>query len=516
LLSVFVRTDFERDFKLPIPINTTTHFAYDYRKNVYRNITTQGTGFTPFPPNNINGTTPAIGEDNSDFVTFGYLINQRIDFGELFGVSGGVRVDYSSAFGAGSKAFVFPRADAYFRLGEVLKSRAVKELKLRAAWGKAGIQPRPYDRFITLLSNNFGTNGYLAWNPNQSNPLLGVEVSTEKEAGIDATFEIGNGSSFRNVRLSATIWDKSSKDVLRPISLAPSVGANTIIDNALDLSSNGFQASLDADLVNSNQFSWDFGIRFGKSKSIVERISNGKDIALGSSGSGQFVLKQGASIGAFFGFRPLRDVNETNSAKVRYIPEAQTGNFEVVNGYVVNKTTRAVQFTNELDAIGDPNPDFNMTFLNNFTLFKNLSISTQLDWIYGNDIYNQTRQWMYRDYLSADFDQPVTINGETKPFVNYYNSLYNTNNSNIHFVENGSFLRVRDVTISYNFTRLLNLGFINSAQISLSGRNLATFTNYKGMDPEAAAALNNPLRRGLDLYSFPNFRTFQIALNLGF
>ena len=516
LLSVFVRTDFERDFNWNIPINSTTHFAYDYRKNKYRNTTTQGTGFTPFPPNNLNGTTPAIAEDNTDFVTFGYLINQRFDYGELFGVSGGVRVDYSSAFGSGSDAFVFPRADAYFRLGTLFKSDALKELKLRGAWGKAGIQPRPYDRFITLLNGNFGTNGFLALNSISNNPLLDVEVSTETEGGVDFAFQIGKGSAFRNVRLSATYWDKSSKNVIRAIDLAPSTGAISIIDNAIDLSANGFQASLDADLFNQPNFTWDFGIRFGKSRSVVDRIANGKDIALGSTGAGQFVLKQGASVGEFFGFRPLRDVNETNSAKLRYIPEAQVGNFEIVNGYVVNKTTKAVVFTNELEAIGDPNPKFNMTFLNSFTLFKNLSINTQLDWVYGNKIYNQSRQWLYRDYLSSDFDKPVTINGETKAFVNYYNSLYNTNNSSTHFVEDGSFLRLRELTLNYNITRLLNTPFISNAQISLSGRNLFTITDYTGMDPESAASLNNPLRRGLDLFTFPNFKTYQVALTLGF
>lgn len=516
LFSVFLRANFEKDLHINIPLNSTTQIAYDYRKNKYRNVTTQGTGFTPFPPNNLNGTTAAIGEANQDFITFGYLVNQRFDFGELFGASAGFRVDYSSAFGAGSDAFVFPRADAYVRLSQLFKSNVIREWKLRAAWGKAGIQPGAYDRFITLLSNNYGNNGFLAINPVSNNPLLDVEVSSEAEIGTDLVFQIGKGSSFRNMRFSATYWDKSSKNVIRAIDLAPSAGVVSIITNAIDLSSNGFQASLDMDLVNKDKFSWDFGIRFGASKSMIERISNGKDIALGATGSGQFVLKEGASVGAFFGFKPLSSVDETNSLKVRYIPLNEVQNFEVVNGYVVNKATKAVRFTNELAPIGDPNPKFNMTFLNNFTLFKDLAINTQFDWVYGNDVYNQSRQWLYRDYLSADFDKPVTINGETKPFVNYYTSLYNTNNASTHFVEKGSFLRMRELSVSYNFTRLLHVGFINNAQLTVSGRNLVTITNYTGMDPEAAAALNNPLRRGLDLFSFPNFRTYQVGLLLGF
>lgn len=516
LLSVFLRANFEKDLHINVPINSSTQFAYDYRKDNFRNVTTQGTGFTPFPPNNINGTTPAIGENNTKFITFGYLVNQRFDWGEIAGVSAGVRVDYSSAFGAGSNAFTFPRADAYFRPSQFLNAQFLREWKIRGAWGKAGIQPQPYDRFITLLSGNFGTNGYLALNTVSNNPLLDVEVSTEGEIGTDAVLRIGEGSSFQNIRLSATYWDKKSTNVIRSLDLAPSTGVVSIINNAIDLKSNGIQASLDVDFFNKPNFSWDFGVRFGASKSMIDRISNGKDIALGATGAGQFVLKQGSSVGAFFGFKPLTDVNQVNSGKIRYIPENEVQNYEIVNGYVTNKTTRAVRFTSELEPIGDPNPKFNLTFLNNFTFLQNFSVMTQLDWVYGNDIYNQTRQWLYRDYLSEDFDKAITVNGQTKPFVNYYNSLYNTNNSSNYFVEKGSFLRLRELTLNYNFTKLMNVNFIKNAQLTLSGRNLFTITNYTGMDPEAGASLNNPLRRGLDLFSFPNFKTYQVGLSLGF
>ena len=211
LISVFLRSNFERDFNLNIPISSTTHFAYDYRRNVYRNVTTIGTGFTPFPPNTINGTTPAIAENNSKFITFGYLVNQRFEYGELFGFSGGVRVDYSSAFGSGYKAFVFPRADAYLRLTQLkfLESqKTIKEWKLRGAWGKAGIQPGAYDRLLTLNNGAFGNNGFLSTNTTANNDALLVEVSTETEGGTDVTLGIGKGSSFQNIRLSATYWDK--------------------------------------------------------------------------------------------------------------------------------------------------------------------------------------------------------------------------------------------------------------------------------------------------------------------
>lgn len=516
LLSAFLRLDFEDDLNINLPISSTTQVAYDYRRRRYLGTSVTGTGFAPFPPYTLRGTVQSGAESTEIFVSYGYLVNQKFDYGNLFGVSGGFRTDYSSAFGAGSKPFTFPRGDAYFRLSELINAQAISELKFRGAYGKAGIQPGAYDRQPVLNNGSIGSDGYLAVQAGANNPLLNVEVSEEIEVGADMGFRLGE-KSLRNVRLSATYWTRKSTDVIRAIDVAPSSGTATILTNALSLSSNGFQASLDADLLNTENVTWDFGIRFGSSKSMVDKISNGKEIALGTSGAGEFVLKENTSIGAFFGVQPLNNLDQTNSLGVRYIAEANKGNYEVVNGYVVNKATKQVEFTTEKVQIGDPNPKFNMTFLNNFTLFKNLGVSFQFDWVYGNKIYNQTRQWMYRDFLSADFDKEITIDGNTGAFVNYYSSLYRTNNTNSHFVEDGSYLRMRDLTFSYRLTEVVkNLKFINNAEIAVSGRNLFTVTNYSGIDPEASAAFNNPLRRGLDLYAFPNFRTYQFSLTLGF
>jgi TonB-dependent starch-binding outer membrane protein SusC len=166
-----------------------------------------------------------------------------------------------------------------------------------------------------------------------------------------------------------------------------------------------------------------------------------------------------------------------------------------------------------------------MSFINNVTLFKNLSVSFQLDWYQGNSIYNMTKQWLYRDRIHADFDKPVTINGETGAFVNYYNSLYNSVQRTGWFVEDGSFLRMRDVSLTYNFNHLLaKQKWIKGASLTVGARNLFTITKYTGLDPEATSSQDSQGNtttgvgavKGADYFGIPNLKSFLIGLNIEF
>ncbi|WP_212005541.1 SusC/RagA family TonB-linked outer membrane protein [Chitinophaga sp. HK235] len=511
LLTLFLRTDFQRDFNWSLPIQTTTQVAYDWRKKMYGNIRMEGVGFAPFPPFTFaNAASKTNDETQEEFVTYGYLINQRFDYGNLFGISGGVRVDYSSAFGRGSKPFSFGRADAYFRLGELLKIPSIYDFKIRGAYGAAGTQPGVYDRQITLDKGAIGDANYLSLRNDLKNPDLTVETSKETEVGIDFGIELSKGAWLRKLAFHPTYWTRSSGSVIRSLDVPPSTGASGIITNALTLKSNGFQFSLDLDVLESKKWYWNFGVRFGKQRSIVDYISNHRPITIGGSGEGQFVLKEGESVGAFYGVTPLTSLDQLPSTAVK-------GNYEVgPNGYVVNKTSKAVMFGTENKKIGDPTPKFNMSFSNTVTFNSQITLSFQVDWVYGGDVYNQTRQWLYADKISSDFEKPVTINGQTGAYVAYYNSLYNTNTTNSVFVEDGSFVRLRDLSLNYRLDKYLTNKFISNAQISLSGRNLFTVSNYSGLDPEASSRVNNPLRRGIDVYSFPNIRSVQIGLTFGF
>ncbi|MEL6357727.1 MAG: SusC/RagA family TonB-linked outer membrane protein, partial [Bacteroidota bacterium] len=166
--------------------------------------------------------------------------------------------------------------------------------------------------------------------------------------------------------------------------------------------------------------------------------------------------------------------------------------------------------------IGNGLPDFNMSFIHDFTIGQAFRFGFQLDWVQGFEIYNQTRQWGYRDNLHGDVDNPVTIGGASGAYFNYYRSIYNTNQANSAFVEDGSFLRLRNAYMAFDLADVFSLGGVNKLELEISGFNLFTITDYSGFDPEAASDLNDPTRIGLDQYAFPNSRVVQFGLNVGF
>jgi len=196
-----------------------------------------------------------------------------------------------------------------------------------------------------------------------------------------------------------------------------------------------------------------------------------------------------------------------------------------VNGILVDTATRGIQFTNQNYSYGDPNPKFNMAFINNFS-YKGISLSFQLDWVHGSHLYNQMKEWMYRDGIHGDYGNKITINGQTAAFSAFYTSAYADmfgsingarNSIKDYFFEDASFLRLRNLSIGFDVLRYTKIKYFKKLQFVLTGRNLWTLTKYTGMDPETSSGTTNSgFDRGVDYATTPNNRTYQVGLNIGF
>jgi hypothetical protein len=358
-----------------------------------------------------------------------------------------------------------------------------------------------------------------------------VEVSKETEVGTDLTFNINpKGSIFKTLNLSATYWQRSSANVIYSVALPPTTGATGQLTNAIDMSSKGFQFNLSVPIIQSKNWNWDFNALYGHSVSMIDKIAGGASIPLTSAaGSTQILLVQGKRIGQIYAYKTFRSLDQTRQDGTPYIDKADRGKYAIVNGTVIDTATKGIMFTDETYPIGDGNPRFNMSFINSISYKGFVTLGWQFDWVSGQHLYNQTKEWMYRDGISGDFDKAVYFpnTGETSARTAYWASAYyglwgstrgvGNNATKDFFYEDASFVRLRNISLSFNFTRMLNIKAVKSLQLVLSGRNIATFTKYTGFDPEInSGSVNSSFDRGIDHSTLPNTKAYQVGINVGF
>jgi len=543
--TAIVKFDFKNDFNIDFPLVATTQVAYDVRKTDYRHYITYGLGLPTYTPFTASQATTFVipaadvtrqksdpvyygGDYTEPFFTYGYLVNQRLEFGEFAGVSGGFRSDYSSSFGKGSKPFTFPRGDAYLRISSLGFwqgsgiSEIMPEFKFRAAYGEAGIQPKPFDRYLKLGTKSLGTTSSFYTPSAQPNPALDVEVSREFEIGTDMNFAVNASSNWLNdVGLSATWWQRSTDNAIYDVNVAPTTGIGTLLDNAFSIESRGLQASLNFQVFNNNAFTWNFVANFSKQYSEITSTNGQEIVVLSSAGSTNYVLKPGEKIGQLYGRFSLHAVDARDANGNFYIPEASQADYTVAsNGYVVSKATKQPYFTSGLYSFGDPNPNFNMSFINDVSFRNMVNLSFQFDWVDGSHLYNQTKEWMYRDGIHSDYEKPITIEGETGAWTAFYRGVYaqgQANGTKDYFYEDASFVRLRNVSLGVDLSKVFHLSAFRKLQLVLTGRNLLTFTDYTGMDPEVSSGTaNSSFDRGTDHNTMPNYKSYQVGLNIGF
>ncbi len=527
------RTDFQKDFNINIPLKTSTTAAFDYRKQQYKQFYAYGydaPGYTPWNASQA-GTYKVVADYIEPFVTYGLLANQRFEWSDWAGFSVGVRSDFSSAFGSGATAQTFPRGDAFLAVHKLKQfqelhiDNIVNEFKLRAGYGEAGIQPGAFQRFPVLNTANLGSNSVFVSPITTPNTNLSVELSKETEYGTDLGLNLLGGKWLRTANVSATYWKRETVNAIYSVAAAPSTGVGGTLDNAFGLASHGLQASLNLNVYTGKDLTWDFITNYSNQTSEISYVKGPPVVITSGAGSVGITLKQGYKIGQIFGYRMMKALDELNPATGQaFIPIANRGDYEVVHtkvggDWVVNKATKQAVALPGQYSLGDPNPKFNMSFINNLNYKGIVTFNMQWDWVSGAHLYNQTKQWMYRDGIHHDYDNPVTIAGQTFAYTAFYRSMYAggaANGTKNYFYEDASFVRLRNISVGVDLAKIVKMKAFSRLQLVLSGRNLVTFTPYTGMDPEANYSTNSAFDRGIDHNTIPNTKQYTIGLNIGF
>ena len=432
--------------------------------------------------NVISGTESISSYENS-VVSRSLAAVLSLDYKDRYILDGLYRSDNVSLFGPKVRTQEFFRVSGAYRISKDLDIDQINELKFRASYGTAGLLP-PFGAW----QDNFSLSNGIATANVVGNPELGPYLSKEFETGVD--FKIFD-------RITGTFSYSNTKNEGQVLSvpLPALVNGGSQYQNAGTLETKSYEGTLGFDIIkDSNEVSWNINTVFSRYMSTITDFDR-PDLQVGPNNA--FLLKEGEQYGSFYGETFMTSLTQLS-------PNVDFGEYSINSrGYVIDGNGAAQVLLDEEgnpvnEKIGNTTPEFNMSFNTTF-IYKNFSFYALVDWSQGGDIYNATTQYQYRDLTSPDFDNSASENLTT----DYFASLYNTNKTSAAFVEDGTFVKLREVNLSYNLpSEALKNTFIKSAKISVIGRNLLTITDYSGADPEVADITQSG---DLSSYKFDNF-----------
>lgn len=498
--------------KLSKDINSTTQLGYSvqYEKSSYTML--QGRGLAPVVQT-VGGASTLIpgADDRSEISVSGYYLQQNFGYKNLAYITGAVRVDGSSVFGKDQRNQTYYKASGSYVISEhdfwknMGMSKVWNFAKLRLAYGESGNMTGigAYSRFNSYSSNAFVSRTSLISSSTLANTNVKPERQQEIEFGIDLGF-------FNNrLNLQTNIYNKKVKDLLINRFIAPTTGFSSLLDNFGSLENKGFEFVLNARPFQKKDFTWDITAIYNHNRNKAVKI--GQALTLLSTNQGAPVaIIEGQPIGVFYGAFFALDNSGGLVKNASGFPQGERGTqtgpltFTVQRDPVTGLPITTFPLLRKV--IGDPNPDWTGSLVNEFT-YKKASLRVQLDAVQGVEVFNadwRTRQGVGNGKEAEKEQMGIYPRG-------YINSFYASVEE--WRIDDGSFVKLREISLSYNFGSFKKL---NNITLSASGRNLISWDKYKGYDPEVNAGGQSNILRGIDFGSVPIPKTFSIGLTAKF
>tara|TARA_R110001592_G_scaffold13718_8_gene62698 strand:- start:1275 stop:4364 length:3090 start_codon:yes stop_codon:yes gene_type:complete len=461
---------------------------------------------------NFNNTDVTASSDSQNvraqnmFAIAGFVYKDRYIFDALF------RRDGSSLFGVNQKWNNYYRASAAYRITKDIEIPGVQELKLNIARGTSGQRPG----FNWQYEQTAISGGSLSTNRIKGNPDLKPSLTTENEIGLNAQF-------LDRFSLEAAYSNQISSDQFMIVSLfsPANAGKNRQWQNVGDLESNTFEFTLNSRIIEKKDMSWRVGVNLTTSSSTITKL-NAPEQQVGPNGL--FLLREGVEYGSMYGRKFVSDLG----TMAKQLPAGKTIADYSVNSDGVVVETSTIGTTGEaaiiqvddkgvavFDKIGNQNADFRVGITSNFS-YKNFDFYMLWDWKSGGDIYNVNGQWTTISERNAIVDQAGKAAADKKTRV-YYGSLYDVNQNNAFWVEDGSFVKLREASLAYTLPNDTFKNLFDEVKVSLIGRNLLTISDYKGWDPEIANYDGGTQQYySVDYGVYPNQTSYSLSVQLKF
>ncbi|GLU53815.1 SusC/RagA family TonB-linked outer membrane protein [Dyadobacter frigoris] len=489
-----------------------------------KNFTANASGlrFPQLGYDNIGGNSASsVSSGFQKWTLLSFLGRVNYAFKDKYLVSAAVRRDGSSKFSPANRYSVFPSVALGWRLSEeefIKNLNVFSNLKLRGSWGMTGSQAinpyatlSSYNTTFVSYNNNSITAGVIQGNA--GNKDLKWETTKQTDVGVEMEFLNGR------IRMEADYFHKNTTDLLLNVSIPSYAGGGTQTRNVGEIENKGFEFSIGGSPV-QGKFGWETNLNFSTLRNKVQdlgglpRLGTGTGTGGGMSITNEFMLMPGAPLGSYWGLKYLGTFkpNEADiAAKQGRVPGDP--HYQDLNGD--NSIT-----TDDFQIIGHAFPKMTGGWNNTFT-YGGFTLNVFMNAVFGVDKLNYTRAGAMsgsgeaRQFLLTEIRDYYRPGNETSD-IPAFTSTYQPFTQSSRFIENGSFVRLKNVSLSYTIpsAKLKNVG---SIRVFGSATNLFTITKYSGPDPESSnVGSGTDTAIGIDRGSYPNAKVYTLGLNLSF
>ncbi|MBC3538983.1 TonB-dependent receptor [Rufibacter sp. H-1] len=488
--------------------------------NRYDQINAAGQDFISDDAQQLDNATLTLpsGGNASDWALFSLLGRVNYNYNDKYLLTANIRRDGSSRFGPNNRYGTFPSASAKWRISEESFLKEIgwlSDLSLRVGYGITGNQNIGNYAYASRLTIGEATFNNTVVNSVVPVVLPNADVRWEEVEQSN----IGLDLAFLNGRINVTVdaYLKNTNDMLVPMNVPVTTGYSDIFVPSINFGkvrNKGLEFAVNTQNL-TGAIDWSTNFNFSINQNEVLNLNG--DVPL-YGGIGQINRqKVGYPINSFYGFI-MNGIFQTQEEVDNYARQQQGAdpfNSTAPGDVKFLDINNDGQITDaDRTYIGDPNPRFTFA-MNNTVAWKGFDFTLFLQGVEGNDIFNANR--IFQEGMAVAQNQTTAVLGrwtESNPSTTMPRAVFNDPNKNTRnstrFIEDGSYLRVKNVTLGYTLPQSLTQKVkMSSARIYVSGQNLFTFTDYTGFDPEVGTS-------GVDLSVYPLSRTLSAGINIGF
>jgi TonB-dependent SusC/RagA subfamily outer membrane receptor len=505
-------------YKLGDQFDLRTTGGFNYTQQTVNTTNAVANGLAPVGDLVSAGSVFSAGQTSVELRTMGFYGQEEVAWNDRLFLTGAVRYDASSTFAPSERWQAFPKFSAsYVAVGN--RPGAFNSLRLRGALGWAGSQPgivNAYSQFVSFTQLPFAGRPGFVNDVTYGNPTLRNERAREWELGGEAGFLSGK------VGVDATYYNRLVSDLLFFRPLATSTGFSRQFYPIGSMSNKGFELAVHTVNVDTKSLRWESNITYSTNKNRVESLTI-QDFQ--SAGGYPNRIRTGEAAGVFYGSYIAR--NCATGAYLldslgRYRRTADMGSAaqrQATSGGTCNDSLNKV--------IGDPNPKWMGSFLNEVTLFGKLRVRALFDGVFGNDVLNLSTRAQNAGVASnsKSYERELLPYGDPRKLPPAYNAR--TQGIFEYWIEDGSFVKLRELSASYTFdSPTVKRVFRDGIDVTVSGRNLAVWTKYSGYDPEInlfgtnagglGSTQTTAADRGIDFGGYPIPRVWSVSARFSY